>query len=269
MLSIEFARSFAPRPQISHVIFDFDGTVSWLRHGWPGIMTRLFREHLALNPGERETDLDELLINDILSLNGKPSIHQMLKLADRARERNQTAPDPERLLQEYERRLDDVIDERSRKLAQTGTMPDEFVVHGARPLLKKLRRRGLTLIILSGTVEHRVREEAQLLGLAGYFGSHIYGSGGADFSKKGVIDRLLREETIEGEQLLSFGDGPVEISNTREIGGRAIGVASDENENGSGRVDPWKRKQLLEAGADAVIADYRAPDELLKIIFGP
>ncbi len=268
MLPIEFAHSFAPRPQISHVIFDFDGTLSWLRHGWPGIMTRLFREHLALNPGERESDLDELLINDILGLNGKPSIHQMLLLVERARERGQAEPDPERLLLEYQRRLDHVIEERSRKLAQTGGSPDEFVVHGARPLLEKLRQRDLTLVILSGTVEHRVRAEAHLLGLAGYFGPHIYGSGDVDFSKKRVIDRLLREEQIDGEHLLSFGDGPVEISNTREIGGRAIAVASDENENGSGRVDPWKRKQLLQAGADAVIADYREPDELLKIIFG-
>ena len=231
-------------------------------------MSRLFREHLALNPGEHEADLDDLLINDILALNGKPSIHQMRKLAERARERSQPEPDPERLLQEYQRRLDQSIEERSRKLAQPGAMPNEFIVHGARLLVEKLRHRGLTLIILSGTVEHRVREEAHLLGLAGYFGPHIYGSGEVDFSKKRVIDRLVHEENIEGKHLLSFGDGPVEISNTKEIGGLAIAVASDENENGSGKMDPWKRKQLLQAGADAVIADYRDADELLKLIFG-
>ena len=53
--SIEFARPVSPRPRISHAIFDFDGTVSWLRHGWPEIMRELFREYLTPGPGETDT----------------------------------------------------------------------------------------------------------------------------------------------------------------------------------------------------------------------
>ena len=134
--------------------------------------------------------------------------------------------------------------------------------------MERLRRRGLGLIILSGTIEHRVREEAELLGLAEYFGRHIYGSGAADFSKKLVIDRLLAEETISGSQLLSFGDGPVEIRETKQVGGLAVAVASDEEINGSGKPDPWKRKQMLQAGADAVVADFSPPDEVIELVFG-
>ena len=64
-----------------------------------------------------------------------------------------------------------------------------------------------------------------------------------------VLDRLLLEENIRGENLLSFGDGPVEIIHTREVGGLAVAVASDEEHNGSGRMHPQKRRQLVEAEA--------------------
>ena len=171
---------------------------------------------------------------------------------------------------EYQSRLDAVIARRVRDLQAGRAAPDDFVVRGARAFLEKLRRRGLRLIILSGTIEPRVREEARRLGLDGYFGRHIYGGTAdpAQFSKKLVIDRLLAEEAISGSQMVSFGDGPVEIRETKNAGGLAVAVASDEENNGSGRPDPWKREQLLQAGADAVAADFQAADDLLKMIFG-
>jgi hypothetical protein len=33
--TVEFAPSFQSRPQITHVLFDFDGTLSLIREGWP------------------------------------------------------------------------------------------------------------------------------------------------------------------------------------------------------------------------------------------
>jgi hypothetical protein len=129
----------------------------------------------------------------------------------------------------------------------------------------------MKLIILSGTAEHRVKQEAELLDLACYFGPHIYGNlpPPAPFSKRLVLDRLLLEENIRGEHLLSFGDGPVEIIHTREVGGLAVAVASDEEHNGSGQMHPQKRRQLIEAGADAVIPDFRDAGALLETIFKP
>ena len=81
-----------------------------------------------------------------------------------------------------------------------------------------------------------------------------------------VIERILRENNIPGERLLSFGDGYVEIENTKEVGGLAVAVASDEANNGSGRFDEWKRQRLLGVGADVVIPDYRDAALLLKMI---
>jgi phosphoglycolate phosphatase-like HAD superfamily hydrolase len=259
-----------PRPQITHVIFDFDGTLSWLRHGWPEIMCSLFRRYVPLLPGESPEKLQELLTRDILSLNGKASIFQMRKCVERAAERGGAKIDPEALLVEYLERLDEAIEERTNRILGGKAQRDDFVIHGARALLEKLRERGLTLIILSGTAEPRVKEEAELLALAPYFGTHIYGgtSNPAQSSKRAVLERLLREEKFEGKALLSLGDGPVEIQLAKEAGGLAVGVASDENLNGSGVMDPMKREQLRAAGADLLIPDYREPDALLACLLG-
>jgi phosphoglycolate phosphatase-like HAD superfamily hydrolase len=161
--------------------------------------------------------------------------------------------------------LDKNIRQRKTAIAEGRSQPDDFVVYGARPLLEQLNDRGLVLILLSGTVEHQVKEEAALLGLAKYFGRHIYGgtSDLAQSSKQAVLERLSHEENVPGAQLLSFGDGPVEIALTKQAGGVAVGVASDEDHNGSGAMDPFKVQQLSEAGADLLIADYREPEQLL------
>ena len=265
---VEFSPGFAPRPGVTHVLFDFDGTLSWLRHGWPEIMLALFRSQFPARADESEAALRELLLGDILGLNGKPTIFQCHSFSDRVRERGGAAPDPEQLRQEYQDRLDAAIARRTQAIRSGAKQRDDYVVHGARPLLAKLKQGGLTSIILSSTIEERVKEEAELLGLTAFFGRHIYG-GTADprlFSKRAVIDRLLREEGLTGENVLSFGDGPVEIRDTKAVGGLAIAVASDENHNGSGVMDPFKRRQLLDAGADAAIADFRDAVALLDLI---
>jgi hypothetical protein len=52
------------------------------------------------------------------------------------------------------------------------------------------------------------------------------------------------------------------------VGGLAVAVASDEANNGSGKVDEWKRNRLLGVGADVVIPDYQDQSALLHKIFG-
>ncbi len=47
-----------------------------------------------------------------------------------------------------------------------------------------------------------------------------------------------------------------------------MAVASDEANNGSGKMDEWKRKRLLGVGADVVIPDFRDARALIEIIFG-
>jgi len=266
---LEFAPGFAPRPQITHVVCDFDGTLSWLRHGWPEIMLGLFLPRIPRLPGESESGLREMLLADIYGLNGKLTLHQMIRFAERVSERGGLPQNPETLRQEFQASLDRDIAERIADLREGRRKPDDFVVHGARLLLEKIEARGLKLFILSGTVTDRVCEEGGLIGLTRFFGSRIIGSQPDEpFSKLVHLEQILREERIPGANLLALGDGAVEIEAAKKLGGLAIAVASDENHNGCGVMEPHKRRALLAAGADAVIADYRDPDALLAAIFG-
>ncbi len=267
---VEFSASFAPRPNISHVIFDFDGTLSLIREGWPEIMVPMFVEMVPPLSGETEAARRTLLLDDIMRLNGKQTIYQMMQLADRIRERGGKPEDPLWYKKEYLRRLDERIRARLESIHNGSVQRDDFLVHSARALMENLQRRHLTLYLASGTDEVFVKHEAELLDLTRYFGQHIYGAQDdyKTFSKKMVIERILRENRITGEQLLAFGDGYVEIQNTKEVGGLAVAVASDEAHNGSGRMDAWKRERLLGVGADVVIPDYRDGDAVLERIFG-
>ena len=256
---IELRPTFAPRPQITHVVFDFDGTLSWVRHGWPGIMFEVFGRHMPVFPGETEETRHAFFSSIVFGLNGRPTIVQMERFAEVVGERGGPRLEAEALRREFQDELDAEIAARLASIRGRVSPPDAFVVYAARPLLERLRELGITPIVLSSTIEHRVREEAEALGLTQYFGSHIYGSPAdpTGFSKMAVFRRLLAEEKILGEHLLSFGDGPIELSSTKELGGLAIAVCSDEDHNGSGVMDAFKRRQLMEAGADAAIPDFR------------
>jgi phosphoglycolate phosphatase-like HAD superfamily hydrolase len=267
---IIFQPSFAPRHGISHVLFDFDGTLSLIRQGWPEVMVPMFTEVLPALPGETEADRRGLAFEDIMRLNGKQTIYQMMQLCERIRDRGGDPRDPLWYKHEYLRRLDLRIKSRLDGLRTGAIPPDDLLVHGARAMLESLHRRRLPLYLASGTDEVFVKQEAELLGLLPYFGPRIYGAQDdyKTFSKKMVIERILRENEIAGESLLSFGDGYVEIENTKEAGGLAVAVASDEAHNGSGRMDAWKRERLSGVGADVVIADFRDADALLEVILG-
>ncbi len=267
---IEFSAGFAARPGISHVLFDFDGTLSVIREGWPEVMVPMFVEMLPVVPGETDEMRRQMCLDDIMRLNGKQTIYQMMQLAERIKERGGVPKEPLWYKHEYLRRLEARISGRKAVIQSGGAVPDSLLLHGSRLLLESLQRRGLQLYLASGTDEAFVKEEAALLDVARYFGPHIYGAQDnyRNFSKKMVIERILRENSIPGERLLAFGDGYVEIQNTKEVGGLAVAVASDEANNGSGRVDEWKRTRLLGVGADVVVADYRDTEVLLDRLTG-
>jgi phosphoglycolate phosphatase-like HAD superfamily hydrolase len=267
---IEILHPFAARPEIQHVVFDFDGTLSLVREGWPVVMTALFEEVLPPKAGESIEQLRQMILDDIMRLNGKQTIYQMIQLAERIKERGGEPQEPLWYKHEYLRRLDQRIQHRLDGLRDGAIPPDELLVFNARQLLELLSQRGLKLHLASGTDEQFVKREADLLDVSRYFHGRIYGAvdNYQSFSKKMVIDRILAENRIEGRQLLAFGDGYVEIQNTKEVGGLAVAVASDEAHNGSGRVDEWKRTRLAGVGADVVIPDYRQAAELATLIFG-
>src|ERR1035441_4936632 len=88
-----FSPTFAPRPSVKHVLLDFDGTLSLIREGWPAVMLGMFLEML---PGRvREEGADrQLLWDDMMRLNCKQTIYQMMQFADRVRERGGQPQEP-------------------------------------------------------------------------------------------------------------------------------------------------------------------------------
>jgi phosphoglycolate phosphatase-like HAD superfamily hydrolase len=265
---VEFRAGFSPRPRLSLAVFDFDGTLSWLPHGWPELMCQVLFPYYPMRPDESPAEVRRELVAEILSTNGRPSIVQMETFVERVQARHATAPAPAELLRQYQGRLDQIIAERSDMILRQKARADDFVVFGARTMLGLLQQRGIKLFVLSGTLEDRVKREANLLDLARYFGGRIFGSppDSARFSKRAVLDKILAEENLRGQDLLCFGDGPVEILHARELGGLAVALASDEDHNGSGRMDPVKRAQLIDAGAHVVIPDYRDAAALLDAL---
>jgi phosphoglycolate phosphatase len=265
---IELVRHDMPRGRFRSVLFDFDGTLSLIREGWPQVMIPMMVGVLR-ETGTRETDAElySAVEEFVMRLNGRQTIYQMIQLADEVSSRGGTPLEPVA----YKHRYHDLLMERvGGRIAalETGTArPEDWTVPGSHALLEGLKRRGVTLYLASGTDLKFVRHEAELLGLAPYFGFHIYGAVDdyQNFSKQMVIERILRDNDLRGEELLGFGDGFVEIEEVKRAGGAAVAVASDEvNRRG---INAWKRERLVRAGADLVIPEYRRHGDLLRYLF--
>jgi phosphoglycolate phosphatase-like HAD superfamily hydrolase len=256
--SIEIIRQPSGRNPPRHVLFDFDGTLSLIREGWMDVMVPLMVEVLAATGTEESPDQLAAIARDFVTeLTGKQTVYQMIRLAEEVRKRGGTPEEPSVYKNVYHDRLMERIAGRREALRSGRASPRDMLVPYSLELLDELRRRGVALYVASGTDEHYVIEEVRLLGLDEYFGQHVYGALAdyRSFSKAMVIERILKENRVEGELLLGFGDGYVEIQNIKAVGGLAVAVASDEAGR-SGKPDPWKRDRLVGAGADLVIPDF-------------
>ncbi|NUQ64456.1 MAG: HAD family hydrolase [Pirellulales bacterium] len=266
---VEILRESTSRRPPEHVLFDFDGTLSLIREGWTKVMVPLMVEVLrATGTGETPAELSHLADDFVAELTGKQTIYQMIRLAEEVRKRGGTPEEPAVYKQQYHDRLMERIGDRRQALRSGEVNRQEMLVPYSLELLDELRRRGAAMYLASGTDEPYVLEEVRLLGLEEYFGRRVYGalSDYKSFSKAMVIDRILRENRVNGDRLLGFGDGYVEIQNIKAVGGTAVGVASDEAGR-SGRPDPWKRDRLIGVGADLIIPDYRDYRRLIEYLW--
>jgi phosphoglycolate phosphatase-like HAD superfamily hydrolase len=213
---------------------------------------------------ESDAELTAVVEEFVMRLNGRQTIYQMIQLADEVTKRGGTPADPLVYKHRYHDLLMARIEGRLKALESGEARPEDWVVPGSHELLEGLKRRGARLYLASGTDLKYVRREAELLGVAAYFGEHIYGAldDYKTFSKKMIIDRILRDEGLAGDELLGFGDGFVEIEEVRKVGGVAVAVASDEVARRG--VNAWKRDRLVRAGADVVVPEYRQAEGLLR-----
>jgi len=258
---------FPPKEvKIKSALFDFDGTVNLIREGWQDEMIPYFIEVLSGTPGaEDSTKIKNCVREFVDMLTGKQTIFQCMRLDEEVVKRGGEAVDPLHYKREYLKRLMARIKCRHEKL-KSGANPEEYIVKGCVDLLKGLKKEGITIYLASGTDEADVMEEVKLLGLNKYFDGGIYGAvdGVMDCSKELVIKKIIEENKIKPEQLVSFGDGYVEIELVKNIGGYTFGLATDEVRKKG--INEWKRNRLINAGADAIIPDFEESQKIIDFI---
>jgi sugar/nucleoside kinase (ribokinase family)/phosphoglycolate phosphatase-like HAD superfamily hydrolase len=260
---------------IKHLVFDFDGTISTLRQGWNKLMREMMIDSISGNKyidskalkGRIERRVDEYIekstgIQTVLQMEALVSIVKEFGLVD-----------PEDILDKFEYkdlynqkllevvngRIEDIIADRKRK--------EEFLIRDVISLLEMLKNAGITTYLVSGTDERDVKKEAKFLEVSKYFTDRTYGSVDdiKKFSKKKMIDQIIRNNQLSAGEIAVIGDGPVEIREGRKRGGITIGVASNENTGYGLNID--KRSSLIKAGADIIISDFTEAGLLLQILF--
>jgi rfaE bifunctional protein kinase chain/domain len=262
--------------RLTHAIFDNDGTISTLREGWERIMEPMMIRAIL---GDRWKESEESLfhrvedrVRDYIDkTTGIQTLVQMTGLVDMVRE---FAVVPAREIRDahgykalYNEELLALVSARVARLHGGELGVEDFTMKGALPLLSALHGAGVKLYLASGTDEQDVVAEAKALGHAALFGGRIHGAVG-DMNveaKRVVLEQILAEIDAEGAgTLVTFGDGPVEMRETRKRGGFTVGVASDELRRFGW--NPKKRMRLIKAGADIVVPDFSQWQRLLALL---
>lgn len=266
MSNIEIINHF-DSGNVEHVLFDFDGTISLIREGWQEVMIPMMVEILMNTPyHESKEELIVIVTDFVTILTGKQTIYQMIRLCEEIEKRGKTPDSPFTYKERYHQLLMDRIRSRIQGLEKGLFSPKDLTVPGTFELLEGLKQIGVKCYLASGTDEKYVLNEAALLNLEKYF-EKIYGAQDdyKNFNKKMVIDHIMNENSLLGREFVSFGDGYVEIQDTINANGIAIGVASNEDTREG--INGWKRRRLINAGANIIIPDFREHEKIIKLIF--
>ena len=273
---IEVINEWSLPLNIQHAIFDHDGTISTLREGWEHIMQPMMMKAIL---GDHFNDADEALYHKVLSrvvdfidkTTGIQTLVQMKGLVDLVKEFGLVPADL--IMDEfgykqiYNDELLKMVREREAKLSRNELSIEDFTLKNSVLLLEKLYKNGVKLYLASGTDEVDVKNEARIMGYDHLFEGGIYGAVGdvTKEAKKIVLDRILNAiGDSKNGRVATFGDGPVEIRETRKRGGLTIGIASNELKRHS--LNESKRTRLIKAGADIIVPDFSQMSLLLKLL---
>src|SRR5262249_30518842 len=149
---IEILHPDLSRGRFRSVLFDFDGTLSLIREGWPQVMIPMMTAVLR-ETGTSETDaeLSAAVEEFVMRLNGRQTIYQMIQLADEVRRRGGRPLEPLAYKHRYHDLLMERIEGRLAALASGSASAEEWTVPGSHDLLRDLQRRGMILYLASGT----------------------------------------------------------------------------------------------------------------------
>jgi phosphoglycolate phosphatase-like HAD superfamily hydrolase len=268
--SAELVNPRVRRGAFGVAVFDFDGTLSLIREGWPRVMVDLMVARLREQQLIREPEAECAAHVEafVMALNGHPTARQMERFAEEVTARGGTPADPGEYLRQYLERLMGVVQGRWEALESRRATPAEWVVPNAHGILRLLGERRVPVYVASGTDLAHVAREVELLELTPFVaGRRVRPEGQRrELRKRDVIAAALSELAYRAKVLIGFGDGVVETQEVKRAGGVAVGVAS--REAGVRGVHAGKRETLIAAGADVIIPDYERAAELLAWLWG-
>ena len=261
---------------IRYAIFDHDGTISTIRQGWEKVLEPMMIKAI-LGPSYQTADsaayerVARQSREFIDKTSGIQTLQQMSGLAQMVREAG-FVPDAEILdAPGYKRIYNDalmgLVKERKAQLLRGELGVEDFTLKNAVSLLHALHDAGVRLFLASGTDEQDVIFEAEALGYASLFEGRIYGANHdmTHDAKRMVLERILGEIGADkAANIVTLGDGPVEIRETRKRGGLTVGIASNELQRFG--LQPEKRTRVIRAGAHIVVSDYSQLGSLLKLL---
>lgn len=92
---MEVLRPDLPRGRFRSALFDFDGTLSLIREGWPQVMIPMMVEVLRqTRTGETPEELTRVVEEFVMRNNGRQTIFQMIELAEAVKRRGGQALPP-------------------------------------------------------------------------------------------------------------------------------------------------------------------------------
>lgn len=275
-IEICYSNVLSEMGNIKHVVFDHDGTISTQREGWEKIMEPVMIKAIL---GDHYATADKTLYDNVRSRvldfidksTGIQTIVQMEGLVKMVDEFNLvpkgTILDKFGYKEIYNDGLMEMVNERMDKLNSGELTVPDFTMKGAVKFLSALKEKGMRIYLASGTDKADVINEAKSLGYDDLFDGGIYGSVGdiSKYSKKMVIEDIIKKNNLKGNELLVIGDGPVEIKECRKANGIAVGIASDEVRRYGLNQD--KRIRLIKSGAQIIIPDFSQADKLMNLLF--
>ncbi len=262
--------------QITHAIFDHDGTISTLREGWELIMAPMMIKAILGNKfGSADKALYDKVAVSVDELidrtTGIQTLAQMAALIELIKDFGIVPADEILDIYGYKKIYNEellrLVNSREQKIRNGELGMEDFTMKNSVAFVEKLYKAGVKLYLASGTDQDDVRHEAAIFGYDKYFKGAIYGSVGDinKEAKKIVLDKILNDIGDSNySNIVTFGDGPVEIRETRKKRGLTVGVASNEVKRFS--LNKSKRTRLIKAGADVIVPDFTQQDQLLSLL---
>lgn len=167
-----------------------------------------------------------------------------------------------RLFKLYEAVLNGYCRDKNLEIAKKD--PDKFLVGGSMEFMKMLHDNGVKNYFVTGAVVEKgmgMHEEVEALGFKigeGELVEDIIGSTWTEkMPKDMVMQKLMRELGLKGENILVVGDGRAEISAGVQMGALCISRLPDEA--------VYQRRLHHELGSNIIVQDYLGND--IKAVF--